>query len=226
MNPSSPEKPKRALPGHRLSILPSLMNDLSAEAKQRLRDTSSVYDVAKGKTLLRTGQFFDGIIVVQSGWLAADIDNVCVSLMPPNSLFLLRLGVAPRAASTNVRVVSANTTIAMLDRDVLETALLESPSTLMTLCDALLRRVRQGFEHTASIALHPLEHRLATFLWEYGHPIVDGARRAPSGVPQLDLASYLGASREELSRKRQLLIRAGYLHKIDDYWEMASAPVA
>jgi CRP-like cAMP-binding protein len=208
--------------GNQLSVLPAVLNGLSGTAKQKLRESSSLYAVPKGEILVRTGQFFDSIIFVQSGWLAADIGDVCVNLMPSNTLFLLWLGSAPRPAISNVRVVAAGTSIALLDRKALEEALLESPRTLMTMYDDLLRHLKACHERTSAIAQDPLEQRLAAFLWEYGIPTEDGGRRVPSGIPQQDLASYLGASREELSRKRQLLIRSGYLLKKEDGWSIVA----
>jgi len=203
-----------------LSLLPNLFSPLSNAAKQKIREGSRIQSLQKNELVLRAGQLFPDFLVVQSGWLAAEIDDVCVSLLPPNSLYCIYMGGEPRPASFNLRAVSSSTSIAVLSRAPTWAALSESPDVLAEVCDHVIQYLAKSFADAAKRVTDPLELRLASFLWSTGTPMPDGTRRIPSVVPQQYIASYLGASREEVSRKRQLLIRSGYLSKRDGHWYM------
>jgi CRP-like cAMP-binding protein len=209
---------------HALTILPRVLRDLSPAGQRKICENSYVTSVQKGELLVRTGQIHQGMIIVQSGWLAADIDDVCVAILPPNSFYVLNLGASVRPAVCNLRAVSSNTNIAAVDRDTLGAVLAESPDVLFAICDALVQRLGKHLSDTAKRITEPLELRLAGFLWSIGIPVSDGSRRIPSVIPQPYIASYLGSSREEISRKRQLLIRSGYLSKRDTEWFMEPLP--
>lgn len=209
---------------HALTLLPSVFRGLSPGGQRKIRDNSYVTSVRKGELLVQTGQIHQGMIIVQSGWLAADIDDVCVDILPPNSFYVLNLGATARAAACNLRAVSSDTNIAVVDRDTLGSVLSEAPGVLMSICDSLVQLLSKHFTNTAKRITEPLELRLASFLWSIGIPVGDGSRRIPSAIPQPYIASYLGASREEISRKRQLLIRSGYLSKRDSDWFMEPPP--
>jgi CRP-like cAMP-binding protein len=64
----------------------------------------------------------------------------------------------------------------------------------------------------------PLEVRLAYLLWTLAELLPDGHRRIPSDISQAPLASLLGVPREEVSRKRNLLVKTGYLFERDGDW--------
>lgn len=209
---------------HALTILPNILRRLSEPAQRKIRENSYVVPVKKGELIVQTGQIYQGMIIVQSGWLAAEIDDVCVAVLEPNSFFLVNLGDSTRAAACNLRAVSSNTSIAVIDSKTLACIVADSPAVLMLVCEKLLDHLAKYFSETAKRVTQPLEMRLAGFLWNLGMPADDGTRRIPSAIPQQCIASYLGASREEVSRKRQLLIRSGYLSKRDDEWYMESLP--
>lgn len=57
----------------------------------------------------------------------------------------------------------------------------------------------------------PLEGKLAYFWWALSSPYSDGQRIFIGHIPQHVLASFLRVSREEVSRKTQMLEKAGYL---------------
>ena len=58
----------------------------------------------------------------------------------------------------------------------------------------------------------PLDQQLAFLYWSLAESeLPDGGRLLNTKVPQADLASYLGVTREEVSRKKQILERVGYL---------------
>lgn len=57
----------------------------------------------------------------------------------------------------------------------------------------------------------PLESKLAYFWWALSSPSSEGYRLFEGHIPQQILASFLKVSREEVSRKTQMLEKAGYL---------------
>jgi CRP-like cAMP-binding protein len=211
---------------HPLTILPNPLKVLSAKAQRKIRANSYIQTLQKGQCIVQTGEFFDDVIVVQSGWLALDIDNVCVSLLPPNTFYFLYLGEIARPAVCNLRAVSSNTSIAVMNKDALWEAFEEAPKILRNLCDGVIQQMAKSFSNTAKRITEPLEVRLAHFLWGIGIPQADGTRRIPSVIPQSYIASYLGASREEISRKKQMLVRTNYLYKKDNDWYLERVPAA
>lgn len=61
-----------------------------------------------------------------------------------------------------------------------------------------------------------LEARYAYFLWSLAETSKDGRREVTVKIPQQTVASYLGVSREEVSRKKQLLEKAGFIAETPD----------
>jgi CRP-like cAMP-binding protein len=211
---------------HPLTILPNALKVLSAEAQQKIRKHSYIEPLQKGQLIVQTGEIFNDVIVVQSGLLAADIEEVCVSFLPANTFYFLYMGEVVRPAVCNLRAISAYASIAVIEKEAFWSAVEESPYILRTLCDNLVTRMGKNFVNTAKRVTEPLEMRLASFLWDTGIPVGNGRRRIPSVIPQPYIASYLGASREEVSRKKQMLVRANYLYKEDSDWYMDRVPVA
>jgi CRP/FNR family transcriptional regulator, cyclic AMP receptor protein len=78
------------------------------------------------------------------------------------------------------------------------------PSLLMPILQVLCARLRDTTDQLESIALYPLEARLARFLlWHvkrYGKTRADGARSAPLTISQSAIASFVGASRPKVNR--------------------------
>lgn len=207
-----------------LSILPPLFANLSDAAKARIKEASYTCSLQKNEVLVRAGEMPGDVILVQSGWLVAELDNVCVSLLPPNSVYFL-YALEAKAAVCDLLAVASNTTVAVIDKNTLWSVLEESPTTLSALCDSLVQQIGKAQIATARRVNEPLERRLALLLWETGIPCGGGARRIPSIIPQKYMASYLGASREEISRKRGMLSNSGCLVERDGEWFMERPPM-
>ncbi|MDT3378660.1 Crp/Fnr family transcriptional regulator [Labrys portucalensis] len=78
------------------------------------------------------------------------------------------------------------------------------PALQMPILQVLCARLRDTTDQLESIALYPLEARLARFLlWHvkrYGRTRADGARSAPLTISQSAIASFVGASRPKVNR--------------------------
>jgi CRP-like cAMP-binding protein len=207
-----------------LTILPPLFANLSDIAKARIKAAGYTCSLQKNEVLVRAGEMPGDVLLVQSGWLVAELDNVCVSLLAPNSLYFL-YALEAKAAVCDLFAVASNTSVAVLDKSTLWSVLEESPSTLAALCDNLVQQIGKAQVATARRVNEPLERRLAHLLWETGVPSGGGARRIPNMIPQKYMASYLGASREEISRKRGMLVDTGCLVERDGEWYMEQPPL-
>jgi CRP/FNR family transcriptional regulator, cyclic AMP receptor protein len=78
------------------------------------------------------------------------------------------------------------------------------PALQMMILQVLCARLRDTTDQLESIALYPLEARLARFLlWHvrrHGRTRADGARSAPLTISQSAIASFVGASRPKVNR--------------------------
>jgi len=78
------------------------------------------------------------------------------------------------------------------------------PALQMPILKVLCSRLRDTTDQLESIALYPLEARLARFLlWHvkrHGRTRADGARSAPLTISQGAIASFVGASRPKVNR--------------------------
>lgn len=78
------------------------------------------------------------------------------------------------------------------------------PAMQMLILQVLCARLRDTTDQLESIALYPLEARLARFLlWHvqrFGRTRSDGARSAPLTISQSAIASFVGASRPKVNR--------------------------
>jgi CRP/FNR family transcriptional regulator, cyclic AMP receptor protein len=82
--------------------------------------------------------------------------------------------------------------------------LAERPRLMMPILQVLCTRLRETTDQLESIALYPLEARLARFLlWHlkrHGRTRPDGARVTPLTISQGAIASFVGASRPKVNR--------------------------
>ncbi len=75
------------------------------------------------------------------------------------------------------------------------------------------RRIETLQSQRARMHVLDLEARYAYFLWSIAEQSRDGRREVAVKIPQQTVASYLGVSREEVSRKKQLLEKAGFIEE-------------
>ena len=98
------------------------------------------------------------------------------------------------------------------------TKLLEArPALTMLILQVLCYRLRETTDQLESIALYPLEARLARFLlWHlrrHGRTRADGARVAPLTISQGAIASFVGASRPKVNRILSAFEGAGAIER-------------
>lgn len=191
------------------TLLPAfqMLNDTDRAA---LRASGSLAVLAKGERLIRAGALVDSVAFVHSGWVALEVRNISVMLLRPGEAYMNSFYLDERRAAVEVRAMSS-ASVALLDRRALKSVLARSPDLLFAIFERAVVRMDLLYVAQAKLGTDPLEVRLAWLLWTLGQPAPHGARRLPEEVPQNVLAGMLGASREEINRKRRMLMRAGFL---------------
>jgi CRP-like cAMP-binding protein len=95
--------------------------------------------------------------------------------------------------------------------------LADRPGLMMPVLQVLCSRLRETTDQLESIALYPLEARLARFLlWHlkrHGRTRADGARVAPLTISQGAIASFVGASRPKINRLLSAFEEAGAIER-------------
>ena len=95
--------------------------------------------------------------------------------------------------------------------------LADRPGLMMPVLQVLCSRLRETTDQLESIALYPLEARLARFLlWHlkrHGRTRADGARVAPLTISQGAIASFVGASRPKVNRLLSAFEEAGAIER-------------
>lgn len=201
-------------------LMPHLLSRLlPPQAQAIVRQVGHNRIVRKGEELARAGEFFDDVYFFHSGWFASVIGGSVANIYGPGDLFLINLDAAPGRSPGELRALSAGS-IAVLPRAAARQLMLTAPEVALFVANqALNALVRARIFHTRRNT-DPLDVRLAHVLWMLAERREDGLRQVIADLPQTEIASFLGVTREEVSRKRKLLIRAGYLFELDGEWFM------
>jgi CRP/FNR family transcriptional regulator, cyclic AMP receptor protein len=95
--------------------------------------------------------------------------------------------------------------------------LADRPALMTPILQVMCARLRETTDQLESIALYPLEARLARFLlWHlkrHGRTRADGARVAPLTISQGAIASFVGASRPKVNRLLSAFEEAGAIER-------------
>jgi len=197
---------------------------LSGSDRQTLRESGRLAILTKGERLFRAGEIVEEVAFVYNGWIALEANSVSVLLLRPGDACLNSFDLSARRSNVDVRAMST-VSICLLNRQVLRDLLPRYPNVFYSLFDAAMRRFEHLYIVRSRQRLDPLEVRLAWLLWTLSQSEADGIRRVPNEVPQSVLASILGASREEINRKRRMLLRAGFL-SADEHGARLEASIA
>lgn len=198
-------------------LLPGALHALPEDVQAHLRKLGYSKALRKGERLLEAGQLVTEIYFVRSGWLSFQAAGSVASLYTAGDPILTGLSRAAPRAIGDVLALTASS-VAVLPRDELRTYLLRHSDVMMGLFHHVLVGVNRMRLFYARRNTDPLEVRLAYLFWTISEPTSAGERRIPSAIAQAPLASLLGVPREEVSRKRNLLVKTGYLYESDGEW--------
>jgi CRP-like cAMP-binding protein len=198
-------------------LLPGALHALPEDAQAQLRKVGYSKALRKGERLLEAGQLVNEMFFVRSGWLSFQAAGSVASLFTAGDPILTGLSRAPpRCIGDVIALTSAS--VAVLPRDELRTYLLRHSDVMMGLFHHVLLGVNRLRLFYARRNTDPLEVRLAYLFWTISEQTDSGERRIPGALAQAPLASLLGVPREEVSRKRNLLVKTGYLYENEGEW--------
>lgn len=204
-------------------VMPALLQELLPEyAQARVREAGYNRVVRKGDVLQEAGHVADEAMFFQSGWYAFNVAGVVVSLYGPGDAFMTTLDRNPIRSPGAVRALSRGS-VSAVPVAVLREILLGEPEIGLFMANQALSVLLHSRVLYARRNQDPLEVRLAYVLWTLSEPCEDGRRKIIAELPQAELASYLGVPREEISRKRKMLVQTGYLFEQDGESFMDSA---
>jgi CRP-like cAMP-binding protein len=198
--------------------IPWLLRNINQATKEYLRRVSTVADVAKNESLPPQSNPPQDVIFIESGWFSVTLHDTTVSILKKGDTFMgpiLPYGSTSPSSVTLTAVTPA--TAILVKRVPLLTILHERPDLLFSMYEQASERVTRLQIRIAHQQGDPLEMRLASFLWSLALPKEDGNRALPS-INQTVLASCLGTGREEISRKRQLLVQKGLIFRDGPLW--------
>lgn len=201
-------------------LMPQLLGRLlSPQAQEAARRLGHNRIVRKGEEIVAAGELVDEVFFFHSGWYAAVIGGAVANIYGPHDLFLIALESAPIRSPGALRALSPGS-MAVIPRAFARQLIVTAPEIgLFVTNQALYAVVRARIFH-ARRNTDPLDVRLAHVLWTLAERGADGMHRIIADLPQAEIASLLGVTREEVSRKRQLLLKAGYLFERDGEWFM------
>lgn len=194
--------------------MPPAISQLPESYIEQLMNVCTVLDLRRGEQL-KLGSDCDGFVgAARSGILymrahtsAGVRTGIVTEFFRPGQFVTLPAG------QLNFRIYAATSAslVGLPYPLFMERMGLAPPDLLRWEMDQLHHRMRRrDLDRLAHKAFTP-EARLASLLWGLAEPLEGGSRLLAARIPQSVIAEYLGMSREEVSRKKNLLEKSGYL---------------
>lgn len=204
--------------------IPWMLRDIGDAAKTSLRAVSSRIPLEKKSLLPREINFAKNVVFVEEGWLYLTIAEVIVSILQAGETFFSPVISDEPDIQASITLTAATAAVVITTpKDRLIEALAHSPDAIFDLYARASRRNVRMLARMAQQQKDSLDVRLASLLWSLSVPRPDGHRIIPP-INQTILASCLATGREEVSRKRQMLVQQGILFRQEGQW-MISADV-
>lgn len=192
-----------------LRLLPDIVKDIKDADKVALRDAAFLTSYQNGDYIIREGTTPSYLVMVQSGYCSVETMGRVLDICGPGGVMgPTLLEGAPLFSS--MRALGP-VVIMAFDLKILQGIFLRNPETLLKVFDVTLHRAYKYQAILHNLGGVNIEVKYAAILWSLGTPQKDGSRRIPDVITQADIASLLRTTREEISRKRKLLVTAGYL---------------
>jgi CRP-like cAMP-binding protein len=198
--------------------IPWMLRDIAEPAKNSLRQVCTRMLLEKKSLLAAQINFAADVVFVEEGWIYLTIAEVIVSVLQAGETFFSPvISNEPNIQCSITLTAATSAVVITVPKDRLIEALAYSPATLFDLYARASRRNVRMLARMAQQQTDSLEVRLASLLWSLAVPQPDGHRIIPA-INQTILASCLGTGREEVSRKRQLLVQQGVLYRQNGNW--------
>jgi CRP/FNR family transcriptional regulator, cyclic AMP receptor protein len=202
------------------ALFGALSDDQRARIAQRMRQVS----YSSGREIFARGDPGDGILLVLSG-------RVRLSVVTAEGRELALLNAARGEIIGEIATLDGGTRTAdaravgaveamWLGRDELSRLLAADPALSAAAINFLCARLRSTNEALESIALHPIEVRIARFLLSAirlrGATPVKGKVAVDLGMSQTELSLLIGASRPKVNTALQMLEASGTIERKGD----------
>ena len=204
--------------------LPREFSLLDEEMRDELARSGRLLSPPRNEVIVPFGDPRPPVLVVRSGLLALlhpgkDEKPVVADFFGTHAVvFPARAG--QDASPFEVRSVVGSHVVAW-PIEQLSRAILRTPPFALAMLEAMNARATERYFHHARVRSMPLETQLAYLLWSLAEAEDNGGRSLRMKISQDVIASYLGVAREEVSRKKSLLQRAGYLEATEDGMSLA-----
>lgn len=198
--------------------IPWVFRNIDDAAKTKLRGASYRIPVLKKDSLSPEISLSSHVVFVEEGWLYLTIAEVIVTVFVAGETLFSPTVTEEADIQANIRLTAATDAVVItIPKDTLIEALATHPAALFDLYARASRRNVRMLARMAQQQTDPLDVRLAALLWNLALPRPDGNRTVPA-INQTILASCLGTGREEVSRKRQVLVQQGVLLREEGRW--------
>lgn len=202
--------------------VPWLLRDIDESTKTRLREVCSRIPVEKKSPLSSQISFANEVVFIEEGWLYLTIAGVIVSVFQAGETFFSPvISDEPNIQASITLTAATPSVVVTIPKECLINVLSDRPAILFELYARASRRNVRMLARMAQQQTDSLDVRLASLLWSLSVPLPNGNRIIPA-INQTILASCLGTGREEVSRKRQLLVQQGVLLRQNGQWVISA----
>ena len=204
--------------------LPAEFQQLPDALRDELSRHGQLHALARNKVLIPFGTSRPPVVAVRTGLMAISHPTrrerlVITDFLRVQEVFFASL-TGEDVADYELRSVAPANVVTWPAHVFRQVAFASAPFSRW-LVERINRRLHAQYYRQARLTA-PLDQQMAYLLWTLADTeLSDGRRLLNIKVPQADIASYLGITREEVSRKKQVLEKAGYLSDTETGLELS-----
>jgi CRP-like cAMP-binding protein len=195
-----------------ISLVP-IFNHLEKEQMEEIMVTIKSGSYKKGEIIYSAGDRSDSLYIVNKGririYRLSDSGKEQLVRILTSGGFTGELALFNETTHESYAQAMEDTEVCMINRRDLQDFLMRYPSISIKILSEFSRRLEESERQTARVSTERVETRIALFLAE----CMDNAKSTEFTLPmsKKDLASYLGATPETISRKLTDLEDEGYI---------------
>ncbi|MFB6465616.1 Crp/Fnr family transcriptional regulator [Cytobacillus sp. Hz8] len=198
-----------------ISIVP-IFNHLSQEEMVEIANTSISTKYQKGEFIFQAGEPYDHLYIVHKGrvkvyHLGDSGKEQLIRILEPGD-FLGELSLFSKQESDSFAEAMVETEICSIHRRDLQKILIKFPSISLKILEQFTHRLEQTEKLVSQLSLQDVEKRTASYLVE----LMDGKGEEHEIILPMskkDLASYLGTTRETISRRLSSFQDKGWIEQ-------------
>lgn len=200
-------------------ILPYFFDNVSDSDKLLITANARIESYKKNDVILKEGVYADKMLLISSGYCATRIQGRIIGILGPSAAYGSTLTKPTPLVSS---LVALGPVISMsIKTDALVKVFSRNPGLVLHFLDKAVSLIKDQMLYQFYIRHILPEVRIAGILWFLGERRVDGSKAIPAVITQDILADMLGLSREEVNKKRKLLVTSRHLYKLEDTWHLS-----